>query len=166
MFRWTNLLLCCTECGRFKSSQFPLQDNGQPLLIDPSNENPWAHLDFDPITGRLTARYCLDLADYSPMGVQTIRVLRLDREHLEGQHRKTYRRLCRVLEDFGQNAGGGARGLAKALQGADDHGLLGWWIGGSGAEDDPLAEFKNRAPEIWRECADILSRAHSGKSSS
>ena len=37
MFRWRNLLLCCTECGRFKGSQFPL--NGKrPLLIDPSKE--------------------------------------------------------------------------------------------------------------------------------
>lgn len=158
MFRWPNLLLCCTECGRFKGTKFPRQDNGQPLLIDPSTENPWDHLDFDPISGRLTARYRLDLGDYSPMGVQTVQVLRLDREHLEGQYRKTYRRLCRVLEDFEEKPDGAGQDLAEALKRADDHGLLGWWIGGSGAEDPPLARFRKHGPDLWRECEVILSR--------
>ena len=36
MFCWPNLLLCCTECGRFKGERFPME-NGQPLLIDPNS---------------------------------------------------------------------------------------------------------------------------------
>jgi uncharacterized protein (TIGR02646 family) len=158
MFRWPNLLLCCTECGRFKGSRFPLQDDGEPLLLDPSIENPWDHLDFDPITGRLTARYRLELGDYSPKGVQTVQVLRLDREHLEGQYRKTYRRLCRVLDDFWEIPDGAGQDLAEVLSCADDHGLLGWWIDGIGTGDPPLAKFKKRCPKLWQECEVILSR--------
>ena len=32
IYLWNNLLLCCTECGRFKGARFPMQD-GQPLLL-------------------------------------------------------------------------------------------------------------------------------------
>src|SRR5258706_10052016 len=56
MFRWPNLLLCCTECGRFKGSRFPLE-NGVPMLVDPTAEDPWQFLDFDPATGVIVARY-------------------------------------------------------------------------------------------------------------
>ncbi len=55
-FRWSNLLLCCTECGRFKGGRFPLQGEA-PLLIDLSAEDPWAHLDFDPDTGNISPRF-------------------------------------------------------------------------------------------------------------
>jgi uncharacterized protein (TIGR02646 family) len=51
MFVWPNLLLSCAECGRFKGDSFPLS-NGQPLLIDPTAEDPWLHLDFDPTPKR------------------------------------------------------------------------------------------------------------------
>ena len=50
MFRWPNLFLCCTECGRFKGDDFPLE-NGSPLLVDPTADDPWQFLDFDPATG-------------------------------------------------------------------------------------------------------------------
>ena len=53
MFMWLNLLLCCTECGRFKGDRFPLAED-QPLLIDPTAEDPWLYLDFDPVTALLT----------------------------------------------------------------------------------------------------------------
>lgn len=40
MFKWRNLLLCCSECGRLKGNRFPLQGK-KPLLIDPTKEQPW-----------------------------------------------------------------------------------------------------------------------------
>jgi len=30
MFRWTNMLLCCAECGRIKGTQFPLSPTCTP----------------------------------------------------------------------------------------------------------------------------------------
>ncbi len=56
-FEWPNMFLCCTECGRLKGDRLPLLPGGQPALVDPSAEDPWEHLDFDPDTGNVTARY-------------------------------------------------------------------------------------------------------------
>ena len=72
-FQWANLLLCCTECGRLKGSQFPMLGD-QPLLIDPCAEDPWLHLDFDPDTGNLTARFDIRANDWSTKGSKTVEV--------------------------------------------------------------------------------------------
>lgn len=53
MLVWPNLLLCCAQCGRHKGTQFPL-DQDRPLLIDPTTDNPWDFLEFEPRTGILT----------------------------------------------------------------------------------------------------------------
>ena len=49
-FDWYNLLYSCTICNSInhKGSKFPLDVNGNPLLIDPSDNNtdPFLHLDF------------------------------------------------------------------------------------------------------------------------
>jgi hypothetical protein len=64
LFSWPNMLLCCTECGRFKGNLFPLDANGAPLLVDPSTVNPWDFLDFNPDTYTFVARF--DLATNAP----------------------------------------------------------------------------------------------------
>ena len=50
---WSNLLLCCPKCNdpAHKGTKFPKPSEGG-LLIDPSLENPAAHMEFiyDPIT--------------------------------------------------------------------------------------------------------------------
>lgn len=63
MFRWSNLLLCCSECNEIKGSKFHLE-NGEPTLIDPSVDEPWEFLDFDPDTGNIVARYNPDTNTY------------------------------------------------------------------------------------------------------
>lgn len=78
MFRWLNLLLCCTECGRFKGECFPV-DTGTPVLIDPTADDPWRYLDFDPDTGNISARFDTDANDWSRRGLKTVEVLQLDR---------------------------------------------------------------------------------------
>lgn len=49
-FDWHNFLYSCTICNsvNHKGSKFPLDVNGNPLLIDPSDKNtdPFLHLDF------------------------------------------------------------------------------------------------------------------------
>ncbi|WP_313949914.1 MULTISPECIES: retron system putative HNH endonuclease [Nostocales] len=49
-FEWTNLLYSCTICNSInhKGTKFPLDVNGKPLLLDPSNDkiDPFLHLDF------------------------------------------------------------------------------------------------------------------------
>src|SRR5207253_3495221 len=99
MFAWPSLLLCCAECGRFKGDRFPLA-NAEPLLIDPTAEDPWLHLDFDPLTGNIVARFDPDREIYSEKGVKMVEVLHLDRrEALAAAHQKTFRQLGRVVRE-------------------------------------------------------------------
>src|SRR5439155_8275960 len=99
MFTWLNLLLGCAECGRFKGDAFPLSD-GQPLLIDPTAEDPWLHLDFDPLTGNIVARFDPGRDSYSEKGAKTVDMLHQDRrEALAAGHQKTFRQLGRVVRE-------------------------------------------------------------------
>lgn len=71
-FEWNNYLWSCTTCNtHFKGTQFPLDENGLPLLIDPTREDPRDHLELSPGTGKLTAR--------TQMGSATIAVLGFER---------------------------------------------------------------------------------------
>ncbi|PKO60666.1 MAG: TIGR02646 family protein, partial [Betaproteobacteria bacterium HGW-Betaproteobacteria-18] len=98
MYEWPNLLLCCTECGRFKGNKFPMSGR-HALLIDPTREDPWKHLDFDPVTGNISARFDLQLNDWSAKGAATVDVLKLDRrEALSAGYLKTLRHLSDIVE--------------------------------------------------------------------
>ena len=151
-FRWSNLLLCCTECGRFKGVQFPTA-HGQPLLINPTTEDPWRFLDFDPDTGDLTARFDVQANDWSPKGAKTVEVLRLDRrEALGNVYKTTYRRLCCVVQKWLAADGIRAPALLAELRAADDHGLLPWCFGPSGQTVAPFATLRQRHQAVWTAC--------------
>ncbi len=47
-FEWTNLLLACGVCNgqQFKGNKFPIFEE-QPLLLNPCNDNPSEHFNFD-----------------------------------------------------------------------------------------------------------------------
>jgi uncharacterized protein (TIGR02646 family) len=64
-FDWENLLLSCDICNnpRHKGDRFPIDPNGQPLLIDPTDvvTDPTRHLRFDwDAKARLASIYGLD----------------------------------------------------------------------------------------------------------
>jgi len=156
MFRWRNLLLCCSECGRFKGNKFPLQGK-RPLLIDPSKEEPWRYLDFDPDTGNLSARFDLQAKAYCPKGEKTVEVLQLNwREALATGYRKTYRRLAKKIQHFLDNPNMPADTLIEQLRDADEHGLLGWCFIGTGQNETPFLEFRHQHPALWQDCAKAL----------
>ncbi|HEX4833183.1 MAG TPA: HNH endonuclease [Trebonia sp.] len=75
-FDWLNHLLACSTCNSHnKRNQFPLDADDQPLLIDPTAEDPFDHL-------LLT----LSLGHYEPLttkGKATIEVCELNRPLLE-----------------------------------------------------------------------------------
>jgi uncharacterized protein (TIGR02646 family) len=151
-FRWPNLLLCCTECGRFKGVQFPTE-RGRPLLIDPTAEDPWRFLEFDPDTGDLTARFDLQANDWSTKGAKTVEVLQLDRrEALGNVYLATYRRLCRVVQGWLAADTIDAPALLAELQAMDDHGLLPWCFGPSGQTVVPFATLHQRHKAVWAAC--------------
>lgn len=152
MFRWPNLLLSCTECGRFKGRQFPVE-NGDPRLVDPTAEDPWQFLDFDPELGVVVARYDMASSAENPKGVETVRVLQLDRrEALNDGYRKTWRRLVAAAEAALQQPPRNAGRLVRALRVADDHGLLGWCFAGNGQRVAPFSTLRNRLPAAWAAC--------------
>lgn len=151
MFKWPNLLLCCTECGRFKGDRFPLAGD-QPLLIDPTAVNPWEFLDFDPKVGLLTARYLVQTGEYSMRGETTVELLRLDRrEALEAGYKRTWKRLAAHVEAFLLQPGNAGH-LPQQLLDSDDHGLLGWCIDGTGANEPPMSDLRERHPAVWADC--------------
>jgi uncharacterized protein (TIGR02646 family) len=153
MFRWPNLLLCCTECGRFKGEQFPM-DHGQPLLVDPTAEDPWQFLDFDPNTGNIVARFDVASNDWTSKGTETVKVLHLDRrEALAESYQKTYRRLKSLVEAALQQTPIAAAALANALCEADDHGLLGWCFRGTGQNESPFRDLRLKNQAAWDACA-------------
>lgn len=152
MFVWLNLLLCCTECGRLKGDRFPLAED-QPLLIDPTVEEPWLYLDFDPVTGNVVARFDVQTNDWSPKGLKTIEVLQLDRrEALAAGYRKTFLRLSALTEQFLATNLPTATDLITALQEVDDHGLLDWCFFGNGKTVEPFNNLRIHHPQTWAEC--------------
>lgn len=156
MFRWRNLLLCCTECGRMKGTQFPRQ-GVRPLLIDPTKEEPWDHLDFDPVTGNITATFDVGSETYSPKGLKTSNLLQLDRrEALAAGYMKTYRQLTRVITNF-LNAPTTSDQLVNALLDADEHGLVGWLFKGNGQTEPMPTRLRSDHPEVWAHCVQALT---------
>ena len=121
------------------------------LLIDPSAEEPWEFLDFEPQTGNLSARYLLLSGAYSAKGETTVTVLHLDkREGVAAGYLKTYHDLCRLVahwtceqldDDF-----------LERLDDADGHGLLGWFLHGAGGSDPAFERFLARYPDAWSAC--------------
>jgi hypothetical protein len=152
MFRWPNMLLCCTECGRIKGDEFPFLE-GLPALIDPSTENPWEFLDFDPQTGNIVPRYDPERWQYIPKGEQTVRILQFDRrEAMARGYQVTFRRIKRRIEMALEQPNPDATALFQELDEADDHGLLGWCFDGLGSLIAPFADLQARYPAVWQAC--------------
>lgn len=152
MYEWPNLLLCCTECGRFKGNKFPMSGR-QALLIDPTREDPWKHLDFDPVTGNISARFDLPLNDWSAKGTATVDVLKLDRrEALSAGYLKTLRHLSDIVERALLGGAIAAPALMTELNNADDHGLLAWCLSDRGQAIRPFNALQHQHPAVWRQC--------------
>lgn len=156
MFDWLNLLLCCSECGRFKGVYFPVE-NATPKLVDPTAEDPWAFLDFDAATGVIVARFDLATGAESPKGVATVKCLQLDRrEALNDGYLKTCRRLTVVVTSALAQGCPDAGALIAALDEADDHGLLGWCFTGTGQNAVPFETLRVSYPVVWTACVQAL----------
>ncbi len=151
IYLWENLLLACTPCGRLKGVKFPKDDEGLPLLVDPSTEDPWQFLDFDPATGNISARYLPAQEAFSRKGEETVKVLQLDRRQgVSEGYQRTYKRLCELVKSW--NEAGIAEDYIESLFEKDDHGLLGWFLRGSGQDENVFSVFRQRHPDAWKAC--------------
>ena len=99
---WTNLLHSCADCNGKKSSQFPVDENGAPLIIDPSNPdiNPGDHIEFyvdakDDVTfGGIHPK------DGSRKGRTTIKKIGLDLVQRRWQRKKRWKELLSAYADI------------------------------------------------------------------
>jgi uncharacterized protein (TIGR02646 family) len=154
-FQWINLLWVCAGCNRRKGDQFPVDSHGRPLLIDPTVEDPWDYLFFDPHTGNITARYDANTGVAHPKGQQTTddAILPLNIEAVtEGRQRAT-RQLRRVVRDLLASAAADLEAatneLIDRLHDQDDYGLLQWFFHREGSETPPFSDLRQRYPTAW-----------------
>lgn len=86
-FSWGNYLLACANCNsNYKRSQFPLDSEGGPLLINPMDEDPMEHLDLSLSTGKFVP--------VTKKGKESIRVFGLDRQVLETGRKDAWAIFC------------------------------------------------------------------------
>jgi len=157
MFVWKNLLLCCTECGRLKGERFPLDETSQPLLLDPTTEDPWQHLDFDPETGNIVPRFDIDLNAFSRKGDATVVILNLDRrEALARVYLRTYRRLAKIVAEALDEDSPNAEHLVERLRKVDDNGLIAWCFHWAGKNTQPFCVLHETHPDVWDVCRQCL----------
>ena len=98
-YEWDNLLLACAGCNVEKWCKFPVMDDGEPLLLDPSDPtlDPEDHIEFvvsqKQPAGRLPlGKLPLGLAiprGQSRKGNKSIDVINLSGEHHTRRRRET-----------------------------------------------------------------------------
>ncbi|QER90542.1 hypothetical protein [Streptomyces tendae] len=110
-FVWVNHLLACSFCNsNTKNRKYPVDANGDCLLVDPTAEDPADHL---------TLRLSVGTYDpLSPKGDETIRVFGLNRAELVKGRVDAFVRACSILRDWHglrRNAPSEAERVAQAL---------------------------------------------------
>lgn len=159
VFVWPNWLWVCAGCNRAKGDDFPEQE-GTPLLIDPSAEDPWQHLIFEPVTGEIAARWQENEED--PKGRATLEVLAPLRHQAVCEGRlRAHRRLMQAVERFLEQAGNETTGarvnqLRASLRDADDYGLLEWVLVREGSHDRPFHLLRDQHPTVWARLHELL----------
>jgi uncharacterized protein (TIGR02646 family) len=108
-FDWENYLLACSRCNsNFKRDQFPLDPAGQPLLLNPVDEEPMDHLAFSPSTGRYEP--------WTDKGRSSEEVYGLNRETLTRGRRDAWTALEQLLVRYGEVKTGGDDARAGRIE--------------------------------------------------
>ncbi len=164
-FVWTNMLWICSGCNQTKGNRFDLDGNDEPLLIDPTAEEPWEFLFFDPDTGIITARFCADTGTGNPKGEYTTRdnVLPLNIDVVADGRRRTYRCLRRAVKNFldaSSNTSDPAKlqdKLLDEIRDHDDYGLVAWYFLKDGSRFSPFHDLQKEHADVWQSIVDEFS---------
>ncbi|MGN8275841.1 AAA family ATPase [Pseudomonas sp. SMN5] len=121
-YEWSNLVLACVVCARYKGSQFPTEDKRvapftpltmadeeRPVLIDPSHDDPYEYLAFS------ADGYCLSRGT---RGKETVDILKLNRSELVGRRAAIFSELGISIEKM--RGRGYARILSEVESRLDD----------------------------------------------
>jgi uncharacterized protein (TIGR02646 family) len=163
-FLWVNFVLSCAGCNRQKGEQFPLDANGNPLLINPTEDEPWTMLFFDPVTGNITARWDPQTDQPDPRGAATVdpRILPLNIQGVTEGRKRTARRLARSVQAFLRlsndptTAREAEDELLAAVLDNEEYGLPEWFFLYDGAATEPFVSLQQRYPEVWEKVQDVV----------
>jgi len=154
-FLWANFLLTCAGCNREKKSQFEFDDQGDPLLINPAEADPWEYFEFDPRTGCITPRFNPATSLEDARAKYTLGVI--DTLHCEACNegrQRTYRNLSRAVRAFIANVGCDSNSrdeLKQAIQDNDEYGLVAWFMTKEGQTEEPFCSLRKFHSELWNE---------------
>jgi uncharacterized protein (TIGR02646 family) len=156
VFSWPNMLWACTGCNRAKSASFALA-NGTPLLLNPTIDDPWDHLFFDPTTCNVVPRFDPAARQENPRGKFTVDHLPLNDEAVTNGRAASLRTLCASIEHFRQKLAAGENlliasdALRQRVLDAPDRGLAQWFILNDGKNDHPFTWLRVQHPDTWLE---------------
>ncbi|MBK1785236.1 HNH endonuclease [Prauserella sp. ASG 168] len=150
VFSWKNFLWVCTKCNRQKGANFPVADTGEPLLVDPSRTDPWAHLTLDTATGFISPRYLESTFD--PVGEFTLSVLPTINHEGVAEGRA---RVCRSLKKaIGSAATAPSSNQARedllTLVREDDVAVSRWYGYWEGSQEPEMVALRVASPKLWR----------------
>jgi hypothetical protein len=163
-FVWENLLLACGGCNRVKGNRFDLNDQGDPLLIDPTAEDPWNFLFFEPDTGIIVARVDPATGTEDPKGEHTTdpAVLPLNIDPATDGRRRIARSLRRAVHRFLERAetesAQALDDLLVELLDHDDYGLLEWYFLRDGQNDPPFSDLRMKHSIAWGQITKTVGR--------
>jgi len=164
-FVWENMLWACAGCNRMKGNRFGLDEKQAPLLIDPTSEDPWDFLYFDPHTGNITARIDPRTGAANRKGQHTTEptILPLNIEPITDGRQRVYRRLRRAVTRFlDHTSTGGVRPetiseLLDEIRDNTDYGLANWFFLKDGSDAAPFSELCSRFPHVWNEVVQLVA---------
>jgi len=165
VFEWPNMLLSCSGCQRAKGDRFPMDEAGDPMLIDPTAEEPWQHLYYVSETGVITARYDKATGRQCPKGVATTELLPLNVEAIAYGRKRTSRRLAQAVRAFLDAQQNRRKDqcepeivgrLRKAVRDCPDYGLSRWYFAADGRNEEPFSRLEADHPDLFMELADAV----------
>lgn len=110
-YDWPNYLVACSRCNsNFKRDQFPLDGGGQPLLINPTEEDPLDHLALSPTTGIYVTR------PGSAKGDPSLEVFGINRSTLLLGRQDAWTILERLLVDYARAKEAGDAELSGKIE--------------------------------------------------
>jgi uncharacterized protein (TIGR02646 family) len=108
-FTWSNFFLGCSRCNsNYKRTLFPVDASSCALLVDPSVDDPLAHLDLSLSTGLFIAK--------TAKGSASINVFGLNRATLQEGRRDAWITLCTLLPAYAAAQASGQIAKSDALK--------------------------------------------------
>lgn len=155
-FLWENLILVCSGCNRNKGTRFALDANASPMLIDPTNDDPWDHLFYESRTGIVTAKFLLT-GQPDPRGDYTVKLsnLPLNIQAVTDARLRTTRNLERCVKRFLESVESTVdrdpfeHELVSCVEDNNDHGLGAWFVLRDGRDESRFAQIRQRFPSTW-----------------